>query len=403
MIKSLLSESINNLWDYTHTFYCTAIADNGKLEGAANFFLQEVRICLTGFKGRQVTLLEGEYKLDGETFSIEFPDDLFFNDGKGLIALVILVSTIVGTLLKLVAWIAIPGVLKKNRTFVHLQREELKKYHHWSLNCKVFNKILSEKPCLIINFKNSVLKELQPFTVPEPLLEGIAYALVSEKKTVGKQHLAAFSLVSKACFLKAYFVQKQSQLMCSAKINRIFPSIFLNWIYTIQIQPLADCPEMRLPAHRISADPTDLTIQKYRCANSQNTNFLSAKDMQPYPIKWGENPVPFIAIQVHYSQPDRRFILGFFTRLAKRCKLKKNNLRDHHQVILIYQKASKVNDDRWSIKFPWKKKAIYLDSPKEKQKLPVSIHSNIQKFLNLTKNDFSEKGLILPPDHSLLN
>ena len=376
-IQLLKSASIN-FYDHVHTFYSTDIKDNGKLEATANFLLQPSRVLL--ISGRRVEINKESYNpiperlnsLSSFIQSDSIVDRFMF--------VVICICFVVGTVLKIIAWIFIAGVYQKNRHFIHLQKKPLKECY------PLHGEILKRMSYI----ENST--KFQSVFVPDLILETIAHEIRAGKD--GKKNLGSFSLASKGCYRKAYVVQEYKN---KGKINSLFPSFLVD--STNSIMPLMVCSQTRLLAHRISDDKNNLRIKKMYSKNESDLNFLPFKKMGSHLVKWGKDPVPFIALQTQYTYLNQSFMNRCVISIASRLGLKKNPLKNHKGVILIYQTTINEQSSQWSVKFPWQKKSFYISFPKNNEPPLSNQPALMNELFKLEKKDLQS---LIPVNHPLL-
>lgn len=130
---------------------------------------------------------------------------------------------------------------------------------------------------------------------------------------------------------------------------------------------LSQLPRMRIPAHRVSSDPNDFKIQAYkRATTSGKLSFIQPKDLGAYSVRWGIDPIPFIALKVLYRVEDDRFLLGTVNKVAYRWGLKKDIYLEKMDVISIYKRRQivveglnregQIKATTWCIYLPWSSK-----------------------------------------------
>lgn len=377
---------------YLSAFFCTDIEDNGTLENWANSCLKPSR-CTWTFNGRKVTKLDftsKHYELTEETSWLPCTSNGGYE--AVAIAMVWVASLVIGAVLKLAAWLFVQGVFQKNADFVNLCLEERKKKQAWAF----YNQSLERQDIVFcpqeLPYPVSVKLGYDMINlIGYHLLKGTHETLSTEALHENLPHLVKFSRTCKAFHASAgqvYNFHVQSHLN-STLVQTHFPSIILNSFNKPEsgsspalssVKRLSQSPYITLPAHRTSdaANSNDFHIQAYNSVDSSGIlNFIKPKDMGSHTIKWGFQPIPFIAIKTLYRQEDDRFIISSFTYLAYRVGLRKNCYLTKEGVITIYKRFQDEVCSKWHVYLPWSKKIIeIIDS---EQTMPETARDR-QKF-----------------------
>lgn len=316
--------------NYLDLFFRTSIKVEGEdlaFERLGNFFLGPLKNVIGG---RKVVLYTNSYL---EKFSSLHTEDLRY-------PWYILISTIAGTCIKILAWIFEKGAFARNRKLHELQIKSLAKFQDWKRNNDLCNK-LAVKPIVtkLDTSKDSLLD------LPEEITLYIV-SFIKEKKDLYNVSLTCAHLYRFAH--DNSITSKTYNIVKPAKVFGSLPKGLHNLI--------KHCTGNRinLPAHRISDYQYDLSFQRYGSSKiCDGVDFLTAEDLRGSTVKWGISPVPFMAIQVKYKKEDDRFLLSLFTKLAFKLGCRSDKIIERKGVITI-TKQNVIMDDKISLRYEWR-------------------------------------------------
>jgi hypothetical protein len=336
---------INKVSLTVSTFYCCNIDNNGILEKKANYFLQPIRCAF--LNGRKVTL-SGQREYENiEEVGAEINYVTFFckkvpirniNDPQALLLAVavegalVAIYTIVGTALKLAAWLSNPSTLRNNIKLIQLRYQEIQNFKDpftfpTELSVQIANKAKDS-----FQVGTVILNKLPP-ELHAYIIGFLDYpALVNLNQT------------SSYWFERCHRDQNFNHVRHKEVITRRFPKYLVD---TIKCENFAQWTKMRMKAHRVSADPSNFQVQKMdSCLIEGGRNpitLLHPEEMRWAAITWGDEPIPFVAARVTYRSEDRRWMLGKIHRFLFRIGIAKTTFRKWESVIVLHQKS--VN--RW--------------------------------------------------------
>lgn len=319
MSNTSLSTALSIGCELFCNFYTTHIEDNGKLEKWANGCLNPLRVLLT-LGGRRVThLTDKSYHLEGEKSWL--PGKIFSGSdpitlGAACIAGVV---TVAGTILKAISWIIYPETFHRNLQFVHLRRSERAKAQ----------KLVRQEDLFVkkqINTDTDLAKNDHLSRLPPELLENIHHHL--GEKNLG--HLRLVSSWHHLCATHSWYKlhgQKQRE-----HIQVLFSQ---NLFRVVDIDKWCRLPRMKLLAHKTCAEPGNFEIQEYNGTAPALAPFIQVKEMGEASLRWGKDPIPFLAIRVHYQAITRLSSWGHWLSRGY-CELK---TEERATVITLYPKT----------------------------------------------------------------
>lgn len=381
MISSLNNRLLNivsSAAQYVNVFYLVRIEDNGKVEKLANQFLWGAEyITFTSLSCKKVKLLSTTYYLISGAEAKEICKCLIVLSINFLtdipIFVILLANCVIGTVIKLAAWLFVEGVLEKNKQFMRLQAKEQFQYQHW-LDHPKFQASLSETYQLAVRNKEKKKAYNQFDDLPLDVLKIMASYLSQPSD------LYAFGKLSRGCYLASRQIGLIAIPNMKKKfIQTIFPKIFQD---CLGVDRLKKAPMVRLAMHRIHDDPLDIRFQKRGEDIIQHHLHLRVQDIGSHAIQWGLEPLPFIAIRVVRRLEKNRSHLSFFESIKK--WVKKYPIIVEQQEVITISQVFNTND--WRINFSWDQDNIDINPSLAMNQLKESKMRLMINLKNLVTN-----------------